>query len=79
MRANAVEIRMNESEEKPKTEIVVLAHGQHGTVKYVYLNAASAIEGMKSLTSAEGGFMIAQVYERERQHYNREKYPELHK
>jgi hypothetical protein len=50
-----------------KTEWVAVLHGGTGTVKIAYRNPAALAEGLKEQTSE--GWMVARVYERDRQTY----------
>lgn len=53
--------------EKRKTEFVATLHGQNGTTKIAYRSAEALARGLIQQTSE--GWMVAHVYERERQTY----------
>ena len=60
----------------PRTEIVIVAQTQTGTVKHATLSPKSAINMIEAFT--EAGAVIQQVYRREPQIYTREAFPELY-
>lgn len=53
--------------ETKKTEWVAMLHGDHGTAKIAYRNPLALAQGLRDQTSE--GWMVASVYERERQTY----------
>ena len=50
-----------------KTEWVAVLHGQNGTIKIAYRSPVALARGLHEQT--EGGWMVASVYERERETY----------